>query len=124
MGKIILNEETFGGGSIDYTTDEQVIGTYLGKPLYRRVFDVDYTFLAPSSDGWQVTPIQIPNLGNVVDCRMFRLSGGGDYVENKNILEFGRSANNYIQYTRFIAGVNNGITIKRTIAEYTKTTDV
>ena len=114
---------TLGAPTVHYTTDEQVIGTYLGKPLYRRVFDVDYTFLAPSSDDWQVTPIQIPNLGNIVDCRMFRLAGGGDYVENKNILEFGRSANSYIQYTRFIAGVNNGITIKRTIAEYTKTTD-
>jgi hypothetical protein len=38
MGKIILNEEEFGGSDFDYISTEQVVGTWFGKPRYRRSY--------------------------------------------------------------------------------------
>lgn len=93
-----------------YSTDETVIGTYLGKPLYRKIVKVPNNIqLTP--DTWNALGIIIPNISQLVRADETFYTG-----------TFGFKYDNGLQIITSVPGfiVSNGHNI---VVEYTKTTD-
>ena len=62
------NYNTLGVPTVHYTTDEQVIGTFLGKTLYQKMFDWSSSPVnIPST--WSVTTIDSSNIERVIECK-------------------------------------------------------
>ena len=57
-----------GGGSVNYSTSEQVIGTYLGKPLYQKTWN--NLLVAITGNVWANTGISATDIETIVDGTM------------------------------------------------------
>lgn len=100
---------TLGVPVVHYTTDEQVIGTYLGETLYRKVFDFSNNPITVPTDTWlkvvdglQVQPIR----GTVI------------IPTSKASFDVATDCNSDGLYIRGWLGYSN---VTRLIVEYTKT---
>lgn len=95
--------------STTYSTTEKVVGTWLGKPRYRRVYSINGTM---AQNAW-TTLLSISN----VDTLVKGLMGGSpnNCVWNDTLL---RVVNNNLQYYCPLSHAYTWV-----IIEYTKTTD-
>ena len=101
-----------GVPAVHYSTTEQVIGTWLGKPLYSRVFDLGSDVII-NYTGFTDTTIDATNMETIVDCFGIYSTGVTRYnvMANKN--------NNII---RLQADRNNTtIGVRYVVMQYTKT---
>lgn len=120
-----FNGMTAGGGKggVDYSTDEQVIGTWIdGKPLYRKVITdtIENCYLTQT--------IQLSGVPN--DIVMIKAEGSVRYVNGN--LDATYLLNDYSEYPNegdaYTFRINFGtVSVEsltyRIIIEYTKTTD-
>ena len=93
-----------------YSTDETVIGIYLGKPLYRKIVRVpNNTQLTMNT--WNALGIIIPNISQLVraDETFYTGTFGFKYDNGLHIIT---------SMPGFVIGANHNI-----VVEYTKTTD-
>lgn len=108
---------------VTYSTDEIVIGTYLGKPLYRKV----YTFTTSSNDAtsWTEFDRSPENIENVINI----YGTSTDKSNHVHPINYYESSNNYIFVMLYS---NNSLRYQKkgyavlnikAIIEYTKTTD-
>ena len=109
-----------------YSTTEQVVGTWFGKPIYRKVFVVNKSETTSSSIN---IPTNIETVETVVNQRGFveRTDGYIDYIPtnitNTDFMTyFGDFSTNLIRVRmgNSIYSVMSKVTV---ILEYTKTTD-
>lgn len=104
---------TLGVPNVHYTEDEQVIGTYLNKPLYQKSFTLT-SQLTVSASSWTNTNLTVSNIDKIVYGDGISEDGTyqGTLATDKNndviYLQSCRALNSYVKY----------LTIK-----YTKTTD-
>lgn len=65
---------TLGVPTVHYDTTEQVIGTFLGKPLYQKTFDWSSSpvNIPPT---WSATTIDSSNIERVIECKGHRSDG-------------------------------------------------
>jgi hypothetical protein len=106
----------FGGGSQEnYSTDEQVIGTWIdGKPLYRRTFN--NLSISLSGNSWTSTGITIPNAKPI---KIDGISGSGNL--DTIVLSASIESNGELS----VFNVRSATTTCATLTiQYTKTTDV
>ena len=111
-----------------YSTSETRIGTWLGKPLYRKV--IETTTPAVSTDGTLVNKSVAVNVDNVdfiyVDKAI--VQGGGNYnvsaiistMSFNNGLRFEVNSTNIVMYCN---STIYGNAPAKVVVEYTKTTD-
>ena len=113
-----------GGGSMNYSTDEQVVGTWIdGKPLYQK--SGTYTFTETKTDTTVNMPIA---LANIKDCIEASATIGGAIIPIGStgaygIITLGAVTSTYVQLR--LCGnqaLASGDTVLFTI-RYTKTTD-
>ena len=116
---VVVNADESGGGSDVYATDETVIGTYLNKPLYRKVI----TGLSLST-AWQGTYYPkvdtsslIANVKDVINSRAITEYSSG--VSRNSIASIIVNNNSNV----WSIATFDDITINILILEYTKTTD-
>lgn len=57
---------TGGGGGVHYSTTEQVIGTYLGKPLYQKTYS-GLSVVCATQGTWYSTGQNYDNIEKIVD---------------------------------------------------------
>lgn len=93
-----------------YSTDETVIGTYLGKPLYRKIVKAPNN-IQLTANTWNALGIIIPNISQLVraDDTFYTGTFGFKYDNGLQILT---------SATGFVVGNTHNI-----VVEYTKTTD-
>lgn len=107
-----------GGGSSshDYSTTEQVIGTWIdGKPLYERVFDLG-SDLAVNYNAFTDTTIDASVMETLIEAK-------GIYSTGVTVYNLMANINNNI--IRLQADRNGGYAnVRYIILQYTKTTDV
>lgn len=74
-GTQFVNVDQSGGGSSnDYTTNETIIGTWLDATLYRRVFDLG-SDASISNSQWTVSGITITNLNKIIKASSVNSTG-------------------------------------------------
>ena len=103
---------TYGVPTVHYSTSEQVIGTWLGKPLYQKVF----TGLSVALGSDWVNAIDISSLA-MEDCTFCI----GIVPNTYQTPLCTRINGNYLQ--AYMNGMG-GVTITTIVIQYTKTTDV
>ena len=113
-GAYWTNQNPSGGDN--YTTDETVIGTWLGETLYRKVF----TGLSTATNGtsWvTVAGTDITNLKQIIDAKIYRVAG----TDNLTIMPIGETQV-YDSKLRIslVSSTFNG-TINTAVVVYTKT---
>ena len=106
-----------------YSTDEKIVGTWLGKPLYQKTYDCG----ALLNNAGKIVPYNVSNLKNVVAMNGFTTNG-------TDILMLPHMSNVGLQYQVSISATANGIylvtgndrtsfTTTYVTIRYTKTTD-
>lgn len=101
-----------GDKAVHYSTEEEVIGTWLGETLYRRVFDLGADISIPNNT-FAITTIDASTMKTLVDAKAIYSTGETVYNVMANI------NNNVI---RLQADRNdNQISARYIILEYTKT---
>lgn len=112
---------TLGVPTVHYTTNEQVIGTWIdGKPLYRRTWEFS-TGVTVSSNSWKATDIAVADthINVITDCKALNDDGQMmNYISATTDL----ATQTYVML--FNSRTNAGIVVKYLTLEYTKTTDV
>ena len=98
-----------------YSTDEHIVGTYLGETLYEKTWDFDSDITIPSSV-WTDTTIKVSDydIDKIVDIKATNSSGTGWNVFSAN------TDQTYVQLlqTRLNSGA---ITLRYLTLQYTKT---
>ena len=103
---------TLIANATNYSTDEQLIGTWLGKPLYQRSYLVNFT--VPTGGDWFDTEISLDDVDYLVDVDCKQQSAvwhSIDGINNANILNLTNNSSRNLSV--------DSITI-----QYTKTTDI
>lgn len=109
-----VNVNQSGGGSEDYTLNETQIGTYLGKPLYRKSF-IFTNAVTCSSQTWTRFPeATASNIANIVRS-FFEDVNGTLFIPTGTNVDSGTFG---VLQTR-----NANVIAKMFTVEYTKTTD-
>lgn len=103
--------------SVNYSTDELLIGTYFGKPLYQKSFD-GLNVNVNNTSWYNIT--NIPNGKDLVDIKMW-----GMFDEYYMLIpcqaHIDSTKNGLLEV--IFSGLNNTRTVKRLAVQYTKTTD-
>ena len=78
-----------GGGSIEYSTNEEEIGTWInGDKIYRRVIALSSQISIPSNN-WLENVFSINNISSIIECRTVNDSGTlyylNAYINNNNV---------------------------------------
>ena len=111
-----IDELAQSGGGINYSTTEQVIGTWItGKPLYQKTI-VAPTEMEISQSSWTATGLYIQDGGYVIECHGINKDGG----YQGSVLAYIASSDGEL----FLVTPRNSIGYVQTITiRYTKTTD-
>lgn len=107
------NWNTDGVPTVHYSTSEQVIGTYLGKPLYQRTWDIP-TITVSNVGAWISTSIDASIMASLVDVK----------TSDNNVVWSGISAvidGGIIKLINTTSQANLGVS--KITLQYTKTTD-
>ena len=111
-----VNVNQSGDKAVHYSTDEEVIGTWLGETLYRKTLYFQ-SGVSISMAGWTDVNSDIPNIGYSQFIRVYSMDSNGTY---QGELLCGLNASNHVQMQSTRNGsasiVPNYITL-----EYTKT---
>lgn len=108
-----------GGGAIDYSTTEQVIGTWIdGKPIYQITETLSSEVNITTSAYTGFTPSWIGNVAQFIDCMGYRVASS-QYGTACHPLFARKSGSN--QLSLYSALTFNGV--KYITFQYTKTTD-
>jgi len=100
------------GDGNDYSTDEQVVGTWIdGKPLYQKTI-VSNSYWDISANSWASTGVSMSNIGMVINAIGIR---------DKRTLPIGARMNNDV--VEIISYRTTGDEIDTVTIQYTKTTD-
>lgn len=115
---LLADAEEGGGGSSshDYTTDEQIIGTWFGKTLYEKSWD-NLNASVTGSDWATLSDVTVANLGDIINASVFRVGTANNLI-NIGLKSF--SADNsgtHLQIARIETGNQ---TIKYVTMQYTK----
>lgn len=103
-----------------YSTDEQVIGTWIdGKPLYRCVL-TGLSISMPSTSSWSSVFAETLNINDIIHCDFYDASNVVNTI--KLNIEQVQVLNGGIRFENSTS-ILSGRTITRAILEYTKTTD-
>ena len=106
--------DNVAGGGDDYTTTETVIGSYMGKPLYRKVID---NLSVSTSSSW-VTITNIQDAKDLVDIKLW------GYFSEYFLVSYSQAHIDSTTGTLEVKfNVSDTRTITRVAVEYTKTTD-
>ena len=110
---------TLGVPTVHYTTDEQVVGTWIdGKPVYRRTWEFS-TGVNVTANSWGDTPITYAstNIGKITKVESMSADGFNQAIG-------ATTDNGALSVVRvFNYRYNSPIVIKYLTLEYTKTTD-
>lgn len=110
---------TLGVPNEHYTTDEQIIGTWVdGKPLYEKTF----TGLSQATNGadWvTVQGVNIPSIKDLINTTAWASGGGGEQI--KMALAECSAVSEGVRVTVISSAWNR--TINKMTVQYTKTTD-
>lgn len=105
-----------GGSSIDYSTTEQQIGTWMGKPLYQKVFD---NLNVNVSNGSWINITTIQDGLDLIDIKLW-----GQFAEYYMLIPSQAhidSSSGILEV--YYYGLNATRTVTRVAVQYTKTTD-
>ena len=72
VGLSLQSSIVLGGGTMNYNSEEQIVGTWFNKPRYQKSFEIDVT----NFGSWTTVDIGIRNIDKVVSL---------DYVARRNI---------------------------------------
>lgn len=111
---------TYGVPTVHYDTNEQVIGTWFGKPLYQKAF----TGLSQPTNGdnWvTINGVTIPNIGEVIGLNAFSVGGSGNMIKVA-LAEYSRNNNGDGVQVSVVSSAFNR-TINTAVVQYTKSTD-
>ena len=97
------------GGEV-YSTTETVIGTWLNKPLYRKVIDFTNDITIPYTS-WYQTGASIPDINNVIKAYIPTYGSIMCGIYNTDMLNVQTPRNGDTVFARYL------------VVEYTKTTD-
>lgn len=116
-GKMRTSEGGGGGSGHDYSTTEQVVGTWIdGKPIYEKVIDLDNT-ITFSTNWINLGTGIVPVNGVAIDGRIL------DSSNQCHPCGVSVSANLYVYIPSSSISNFSSRTIKYLIIQYTKTTD-
>ena len=117
-----------GGSGINYSTEEQVIGTWIdGKPLYQKSLPVTgYSYGAES-----VISFNVPNIKRIVDYDLCAIRSDGKFTilpqMHTNFTDWGAAAYDFTtnSFAMYLGRGFNTLTLSDMIItmQYTKTTD-
>jgi hypothetical protein len=114
-GSYVTNSELQEAVKHNYSTTEQVVGTWIdGKPVYECTFSLGN--IAKNSD-WAATSYSMPNIDCMISAMVSCVFPSGQKAANYGI--YIAIYNDYLNYYNPMANATNVITIIR----YTKTTD-
>ena len=108
---------TYGVPTVHIDTTEEVIGTFLGKPLYQRLFEFG-SAVTVSNTNWTDSPINISNndIKEVINAV--------GYTANKKAHWNVDISLEVSAYVSLLTGRNGDtISVKSLLMQYTKTTD-
>lgn len=114
-----------GEYAVHYSTDEQVIGTYLGKTLYRKAFVLSANHGTVAGSTWKAIPdINDSNMEIVTSCKYIYSDTASIYVNYELTTSTNRAYfNNQLAVMHF-RNANIGFTAGNVIiVEYTKIND-
>ena len=117
MGRIMKGGVDYSSGTfINYSTYEQVIGTWIdGKPIYQITVELS-TAISISANSWANTTISRTGVDNIIDVKAYK----------KNTNFFGcvmGAIDTSYNYLRIGNARNSAISIDGYTFQYTKTTD-
>ena len=103
-----------GVPAVHYSTDEQVIGTWIdGKTTYGKVFELQNSLLI-NADSWGDTPISNADKAVIVDVKLWDTNG-------TIFTQIGANRDNQSGYVQILNSRNSAISINKIYLEYTKT---
>lgn len=110
---------TLGVPTVHYSTDEQVIGTYFGKPLYQKTWDFGSN-LVVSYNSWTNTIIKLSDyaIKSVISAVGNNATGGACW----NSVDVSTEVSSYVALLCNRNG-NSTIGVRYLTLQYTKTTD-
>ena len=118
MAQIKYNLGNVNNNGNNYSTDEQVIGTWIdGKPIYRKVFIIENTTTSETD-----IDVSSLNIENVIDISGIAYNDSIQLPINF----YNESGYNSCYYSKHISSIKYKISHgnnARIIIEYTKTTD-
>lgn len=105
--------------AVHYTTDEQVVGTWIdGRPIYMKCFQLSNYQLVRSA--WTtINDVEVPNIDDVVEITVSGYDTDNQYPALGGLLSM-RFNGNKLQY---FLNIDFPIYVKTIILRYTKTTD-
>ena len=99
------------GFGINYSTDEQVIGTWLdGKPIYEKTFEITAQNIFNSAT--VINGLTIPDYKHIISCQAIST----DYPQASPLML-------YFNQGQWKAMAIGGINVNKLVIQYTKTTD-
>jgi len=110
---------TLGVPNVHYSTDEQVIGTWIdGRPIYMKCFQLSNYQLVRSA--WTIIDdVEVPNIDDVVEITVSGYDTDNQYPALGGLLSI-RFNGDKLQY---FLNIDFPIYVKTIILRYTKTTD-
>lgn len=102
---------TLGVPNVHYSTDEQVIGTWLdGKPIYEKTFEITAQNIFNSAT--VINGLTIPDYKHIISCQAIST----DYPQASPLML-------YFNQGQWKAMAIGGINVNKLVIQYTKTTD-
>ena len=121
-GSVDINEINLIAADDVYSTDEQLVGSFLGKPLYKKTYELP-SGLSLSSTSWTNSGIAIPSdLDKLIKVEG-QAAQGRSTTSNGAFAISGHCDNGVANYQLLAARDGNGATIYYFTAYYTKTSD-
>lgn len=113
---------TGGDAQEIYTSSENVIGAYLNKPLYRKVWTLDNTYSFASYSWKDITEIKIENVKSITRFEMIGYANNvyANYSFSVNTENLATNGLHVLNMRNVSINISPGSQI---ILEYTKTTD-
>ena len=118
-GKMRTSEGGGSGSSHNYSTTEQVIGTWIdGKPVYEQVI-VFQSQITLNQNSWYSTSILSSGFDSIIDCVSLELKSNSQSAISIRMVEADISTTNL----KLMTTRNGDDYIDAIILRYTKTTD-
>lgn len=103
-----------GVPAVHYSTDEQVIGTWIdGSTIYGKLFELQNSLLI-NADSWGDTPISNTDKAVIVNVKLWDTDGS-------IFTQVGANRDNQLGYVQILNSRNAAISINKIYLEYTKT---
>lgn len=119
---------TLGTPSVHYDGEERVIGTWFGKPLYRKVFTISNTIANVQTNTWTAIPdIDDSNMKSVIKCTLIYWDSGTDGNITVNYDLLASTNRTYFNNKLAVMHTRNSMVTyvagNKIIVEYTKLSD-